>query len=399
MLARTSATAVTRRGHPAPAITPAAGGRLPRAIPIGERGDPFERAAESAAAAMAPRAVRAGPQLGRGPEAPEIVHAVLGGTGSPLEPATLGAVGRNLGHDFSGVRVHRDARAAASADAVRADAYTVGRHVVFGRDMYAPHTGIGRALLAHELTHVAQQAQAGTTWLQRAEKLGTKIVEPKGAKPPFKTAAATFDGGRFVLTGDGTTILDVPAQSGHPNTVEKADATACGGSESDSYLNNVRYVGIKDRGAIPEGEYTFRHSRMVRFSGSEQARMALAKPGEFVDPVGLGLHGDWGAGRAALTPVRILPSRFCGNTAARSGFYLHGGVMTGSSGCIDIGNDGITTVIDRLMGFLSPVPVKVRYTKPAPTVGTLQRKAGEFMYPGKKDPSITDRVKSVLGLD
>jgi hypothetical protein len=308
-------------------------------------------------------------------------------------------VGRQFGQDFSAVRVHRDGAAAASADAVGAAAYTVGRHVVFGREAYAPHSATGRALLAHELTHVAQQAQAGRTWLQRAEKLGTKVVEPKRAKPPFKTAGATFDGERFVLKGDATTILDVPAQSGHPNTVEKADAKACGGAESDSYLNNVRYVGIKDRGAIPEGEYSFRHSSMVRFSGTEQARMALAKPGEYVDPSGLDLHGDWGAGRAALTPIRVLPSKFCGSTSARSGFYLHGGVMTGSSGCIDIGNAGITTVIDKLMGFVSPVPVKVRYTKPAPSVGTLQRKAGEFMYPGKKDPSMTDRLKSVLGLD
>jgi hypothetical protein len=56
-------------------------------------------------------------------------------------------------------------------------------------------------------------------------------------------------------------------------------------------------------------------------------------------------------------------------------------------------------VIDQLMGFVSPVHVKVRYTKPPPSVGTLQRKAGEFMYPRKKSPSFMDRMKSVLGSD
>lgn len=269
--------------------------------------------------------------------------------------------------------------------------------MVFGRDTFQPLTPAGSALLAHELTHVAQQSRAGTVWLQRAEKLGTKVSEPKGAKPPFKTVSATFDGERFVLTGDGKTLIDVPAQSGHPNTVEPADAKACGGSQSDAYLNNVRYVGIRDRGPIPEGEYVFRHSSMVTFSAAERAKMALAKSGEFVDPSGLDLHGDWGAARAALTPLRVLPSRFCGVTSARSGFYLHGGIMTGSSGCIDIGNDGITAVVDQLMGFVAPVQVKVRYTKPPPSVGFLERKAGEFMYPKKKDASFTDRLKSVLG--
>lgn len=62
-----------------------------------------------------------------------------------------------FGHDFSEVRVHADARAAESARAVNALAYTVGRDVVFDTDRYAPATAGGRMLLAHELTHVVQQ--------------------------------------------------------------------------------------------------------------------------------------------------------------------------------------------------------------------------------------------------
>jgi hypothetical protein len=62
-----------------------------------------------------------------------------------------------FGHDFSRVRVHADARAAASALTVDARAYTVGAHVVFGEGQYAPGTAAGRRLLAHELTHVIQQ--------------------------------------------------------------------------------------------------------------------------------------------------------------------------------------------------------------------------------------------------
>lgn len=59
--------------------------------------------------------------------------------------------------DFSGVRIHTDAHAAESAQAVGAHAYTVGNHIVFGAGQFAPGTSAGRCLLAHELTHVMQQ--------------------------------------------------------------------------------------------------------------------------------------------------------------------------------------------------------------------------------------------------
>ena len=66
-----------------------------------------------------------------------------------------------FGQDFSGVRVHTDDKAAASARAVNARAYTVGRDVVFGAGRYVPGTKAGKELLAHELTHVAQQTVSG----------------------------------------------------------------------------------------------------------------------------------------------------------------------------------------------------------------------------------------------
>jgi hypothetical protein len=63
-----------------------------------------------------------------------------------------------MGLALSNVRVHTDERAARSARAVDALAYTSGRHIVFGRGQYAPETDSGRRLLGHELVHVAQQA-------------------------------------------------------------------------------------------------------------------------------------------------------------------------------------------------------------------------------------------------
>ena len=62
-----------------------------------------------------------------------------------------------LGQDFGDVRVHDDAAAHRSAEAVNAHAYTVGSNVVFQRDKYDPGSDAGRTMLAHELTHVVQQ--------------------------------------------------------------------------------------------------------------------------------------------------------------------------------------------------------------------------------------------------
>ncbi len=95
--------------------------------------------------------------------APPIVHDVLSSPGQPLDPATRSFMEPRFGHDFSCVRVHTDGRAAASARDVSANAYTVGRNVVFGAGRFAPETHEGRRLIAHELTHVVQQGTARPT--------------------------------------------------------------------------------------------------------------------------------------------------------------------------------------------------------------------------------------------
>ena len=63
-----------------------------------------------------------------------------------------------MGYDFGAVRIHTDAGAQRSARRLNARAYTVGSDIVFGRGEYVPQTQRGKALLAHELTHVMQQS-------------------------------------------------------------------------------------------------------------------------------------------------------------------------------------------------------------------------------------------------
>jgi len=88
---------------------------------------------------------------------PPVVDEVLNSSGQPLDTATRAFMEPRFGHDFSQVRVHTDPRAGESAEAVNAQAYTVGRDVVFAPGQYQPTTEAGNAVLAHELSHVVQQ--------------------------------------------------------------------------------------------------------------------------------------------------------------------------------------------------------------------------------------------------
>lgn len=88
---------------------------------------------------------------------PPSVYEVLRTPGRPLDAATRAFMEPRFGHDFSHVRVHTDTKAAESAQAVNALAFTVGRDLVFGERQYAPGTMTGDRLMAHELTHVVQQ--------------------------------------------------------------------------------------------------------------------------------------------------------------------------------------------------------------------------------------------------
>jgi len=96
--------------------------------------------------------------LGAEDEARSPVHDVVGtGGGTPLDDGTRADMESRFGQDFGDVRVHTDGQASASAEAVGANAYTVGSDVVFGAGQFDPATPTGQRTLAHELVHVLQQ--------------------------------------------------------------------------------------------------------------------------------------------------------------------------------------------------------------------------------------------------
>lgn len=103
-------------------------------------------------------------------EAPPIVHEVLRSPGEPLGQATRSFMEPRFGADFSNVQVHRGAKAAESARAVNALAYTADGQIVFGDHWFEPESAEGQRLMAHELAHVVQQSHGdhADASLQRA---------------------------------------------------------------------------------------------------------------------------------------------------------------------------------------------------------------------------------------
>lgn len=121
--------------------------------------------------------------------APPLVHEVLGSSGHPLDQPTRGFFESRFGHDFGHVRVHADAAASESAQAVNALAYTVGSHVVFRTGQFDPQSISGRRLLAHELTHVVQaDAGSGAKGSMRRKAVISKDQKEPQPLPPVDCA-------------------------------------------------------------------------------------------------------------------------------------------------------------------------------------------------------------------
>ena len=74
--------------------------------------------------------------------------------------ATRARVERATGADLQDARVHTGSVVDAATRALDADAFTVGRDVHIASTHHHPDTPAGERLLAHELTHVAQQGAA-----------------------------------------------------------------------------------------------------------------------------------------------------------------------------------------------------------------------------------------------
>lgn len=146
----TGASAAAQRAPPAaaPAATSMTEGGAPGDAPADAPLPLPEEAEEAGAAGTLPEplARRIGQLRQGGRPLPEDLRAFM-------EP--------RFGQDFSTVRIHTDDEAAHLSETIHAHAFTLGEHIAFNRGAFRPDSRDGRRLIAHELTHVVQQREAG----------------------------------------------------------------------------------------------------------------------------------------------------------------------------------------------------------------------------------------------
>ena len=112
--------------------------------------------------------------------------------GQALDSTARGQMESAFGVDFGGVRVHTGAESHTLNRGLRARAFTTGQDIFFAQGEYNPGSSSGKALIAHELTHVVQQrgdelqptltvGRPGDIYEQEAEQVAHEFVQQQGA--------------------------------------------------------------------------------------------------------------------------------------------------------------------------------------------------------------------------
>jgi hypothetical protein len=118
------------------------------------------------------------------------------GGGQVLDGSTSQRMSAATGEDFSDVRVHNSPEADELNQQLNAKAFTTGRDIFFREGEYDPGSSGGQELLAHELTHVAQQRKGGVggggggmrvnapgdTFEQEADAVAHSVMSGTGAE-------------------------------------------------------------------------------------------------------------------------------------------------------------------------------------------------------------------------
>jgi hypothetical protein len=213
-------------------VHPKTPARLQRKLTVNTPGDVYEQEADMVAEKVMRMATQATPHVQPQTEeeklvqhettgeaeiqtVPPIVDEVLRSPGHPLDADTRAFMEPRFGQDFSRVRVHSGAAAEQSARDVSANAYTVGHHIVFDSARFVPATHEGRRLIAHELTHVVQQAgsngiRAGQSTEERGlsptslihARYGALQRQPAAAPAGSQTVGALDEVGKAVRAAE-----------------------------------------------------------------------------------------------------------------------------------------------------------------------------------------------------
>lgn len=236
-------------------------------------------------------------------EAPPSVDEVFRSSGQPLDSATRAFMEPRFGYDFADVRVHTNSAATRSVSDVNALAFTVGNHIAFGSDQYAPGTPRGNRLLAHELAHVVQQGGAvrrktqsegsqpltlaGLQASNAIQRAGDPTAIPPGFRCPTDLTPGAPAGTDLLFPVGGSTIT--PAHTLLLTTFVAAWVAAGG---TDAILVHGYASTLGDQ--APNWELSCARAEAVQ---AELIRLGI--PAIHIDIVAHGESTDFGASAAA----------------------------------------------------------------------------------------------------
>lgn len=209
---------------------------------------------------------------------PPLVQEVLRSPGRPLDKTTREYMEPRFGHDFTNVRIHTDARASESAQAVNARAYTVGNKVVLGSGQYAPTTTSGRELLGHELAHTIQQ-ESSRSAPPSSDPNG--VFESTASAAGRSVANGQYIGGNLPACGVG--LSRTPLNTGEDP--ERAAAVA----EADALLARMEQEDKKEKAEEEAAKATAQKRpavpglpRTLSLLGDDPALEARKSPDEII---------------------------------------------------------------------------------------------------------------------
>ncbi len=131
------------------------------------------------------------------------------GKGQELHASTKDSMEQAFGYDFGKVKIHHNQEADYINRSLDALAFTTGKDIYFRQGAYQPDTIQGKKLLAHELTHVVQQAGGNVQM---------SVERDRGTVGGINTDAHQF----FSLDSPNSTVQRQPLPSSNDNLIQRA---------------------------------------------------------------------------------------------------------------------------------------------------------------------------------
>jgi outer membrane protein OmpA-like peptidoglycan-associated protein len=249
----------------------------------------------------------------------------ISGNGRPLDPVDRLYYETRYGVDLSSVRIHEDHATRHAARDIHARAFTSGKHIGIGKSS----SDDDRALLDHEMAHVAQQSKpgAGSGLMREDEDLPGIGRTPPSGEFTIERGVGTEDD--FVLfnrdsaaldSQDRATIRSLVSQYSQPVTVQlHGYASREGADEYNINLSAHRAMAVKTfiETLLPQGSdvVVFARGETTEFGGQYTnnrrvgidiiERMQPSQEGtEAAQPTGLSMRSD---SPLTLDPMFIIP--------------------------------------------------------------------------------------------